>query len=107
VTRWRAPRAKVESFLGLSRRAGALVLGRSACRRAIANGTCHLLVVASEAGASAVSDSGAAPGVPILESGLSKDELGQRLGRSSVAVLGMTDADLARGLLAVAESLPE
>jgi ribosomal protein L7Ae-like RNA K-turn-binding protein len=107
MSRWRAPRAKVDSFLGLSRRAGALVLGRTACRRAVANGTCHLLVVAAGAGASALIESGGGGRVPILESELSKEELGQRLGRSSLAVLGMTDADLARGLLQTAESLPE
>ena len=102
-----APGAKVESFVGLARRSGAIALGRSACRRAAHKGKLRLLVLAKGAGASVVRDSGAAEGVPILQSEMTKEEWGQRLGRSSVAVLGFTDADLSRGLLQVAAPIAE
>lgn len=107
LPRYQAPGAKVESFLGLARRAGALTFGRSACLRAVQAGRCKLLVLAQGAGSSAERDSGGGPKVPVLLSELTKDELGQRLGRASVAVVGMTDVDLARGLLQTATLLAE
>ena len=104
---YQAPGAKVESFLGLARRAGALTFGRTACRRAVLAGRCRLLVIALGAGSSVEKDSGAGSLVPVLMSELTKEELGQRLGRASVAVVGMTDVDLARGLLKTATLLAE
>ena len=104
---YQAPGAKVESFLGLARRAGALTFGRSACRRAVLAGRCRLLVIARGAGSSVEKDSGAGPQVPIVLSELTKEEMGQRLGRASVAVVGMTDLDLARGLLKSATLMTE
>jgi hypothetical protein len=64
-------------------------------------------VVAQSAGASVERDSGAGPQLPVVLSEWSKEEMGQRLGRASVAVVGMTDADLARGLLQAATPLAE
>lgn len=103
----RAPGAKVQSFVGLARRSGSIALGRSACRRAAHQGKLRLLVLAQGAGASVVRDSGAAAGVPVLQSEMDKEEWGRQLGRGSVAVIGLTDADLARGLLQVAEPIAE
>ena len=103
----RVPLSLPESFLGLARRAGALTFGRSACRRAVLAGHCRLLVVARDAGSSVEKDSGAGPQLPVVRSELSKEELGQRLGRSSVAVVGLTDVDLARGLLGTATLVSE
>ena len=102
-----APAAKVQSFVGLARRSGSVALGRSACRRAAHQGKLRLLVLAQGAGASVVRDSGAAEGVPVLQSELDKEQWGQQLGRGSVAVLGITDVDLARGLLQVAQPMTE
>ena len=102
-----APDAKVRSFVGLSRRSGALALGRSSCRRAAHQGKLRLLVLAKGAGASVVRDSGAAESVPVLQSEMTKEQWGQQLGKSSVAVLGFTDADLARGLLQVSQPAAE
>jgi len=97
----------VESFLGLARRAGELTYGRTACRRALQAGRCRLLVVALDAGSSVEKDSGAGPQLPVVMSEWTKEELGQRLGRASVAVVGMTDVDLARGLLGSATLMSE
>ena len=107
MPRYQAPGAKVVSFLGLARRAGTLTFGRTACKRAIEAGRCRLLVVALGAGNSVERDSGAGSKTPVLISEMSKEELGQRLGRASVAVVGMTDVDLARGLLQSATLLAE
>lgn len=97
----------MRSFVGLARRSGAIALGRSSCRRAAHQGKLRLLVLAKGAGGSVLRDSGAAENVPVLQSAMTKEEWGQQLGRSSVAVLGLTDADLARGLLQVAKPITE
>jgi len=89
---------RVLRFVGLALRARRVVLGREACKRAARNGTLHALVVASDAGASAARDTGAGPNVPVVQVQIDKCELGSRVGKTTLAVLGITDPQLAAGL---------
>ena len=75
------------------------VLGRQACRRAAEERRLHLLVVAEDAGASAERDSGVPESVQRLRCGLDKRELGGLAGRMELALLGITDGQLAASLL--------
>lgn len=74
-------------------------MGRSACRRAARRSELRLLVLARDAGASVESDCGAPDGVPRIRLELDKQELGLLVRRSALAVLGITDPDLAAGIL--------
>ena len=85
-------------FVGLALRARHVVLGRDACKRAARNGTLHAVVVAADAGPSAARDAGAGPNVPVVQVQIDKSELGARVGRTALAVLGITDRQLAAGI---------
>jgi ribosomal protein L7Ae-like RNA K-turn-binding protein len=90
---------KVRSFIGLAVRGRNVAVGREACKRAVARGELHALLLATDAGRSAARDCGVGHGVRLLQSGLDKRELGALVGRAEVAALGITDAQLAAGLL--------
>src|SRR5262249_52581399 len=75
-----------------------VAVGREACKRAVARGELHALLLATDAGRSTARDCGAGHGVRLLQSGLDKRELGALVGRAEVAALRITDAQLAVGL---------
>jgi len=84
-------------WLHLARRGGSLAIGHRAVRMALRRGSCHLVVRAGDAGESLRRlDTGR---VPVLEIG-DRVLLGGWLGRGEVAILGLTDRNLAAGALA-------
>jgi ribosomal protein L7Ae-like RNA K-turn-binding protein len=91
---------KLAGMLGLARRAGALAVGRSACKQAALQGRVALLILARDAGPSAGRDAGADAARRTLRCDADKAELGRWVGRSSVAVVAVTDANLAAGIVA-------
>ena len=95
---------KLAGMLGLARRAGTLVVGRSACKRAALQGRVALLILARDAGPSAERDAGATAARRTLRCDADKVELGRWVGRSSVAVVAVTDPNLAAGIVAADES---
>ncbi len=89
---------RLEALLGLALRKRAVVFGRTACRRAAERGRLHLVLVAADAGSSAVRDGGISSNVTSLQVRLDKVELGRMLGRAEIALLGITDPHFAAGL---------
>jgi ribosomal protein L7Ae-like RNA K-turn-binding protein len=83
-------------YLNQARRKRSLELGQEAVRRALAQGRCRLLFLAADAGESLRRMKTGQ--VPVIELG-DRQRLGDWLGREQVAVLGLTDADLAAGIL--------
>jgi hypothetical protein len=77
-------------------------LGRAACKRAARAGQLHALVVAADAGGSAARDAGAGDAVPVVHLRLDRTMLGDLVGRTSLAVIGITDPNLAAGLVRAA-----
>jgi hypothetical protein len=97
---------KVRALVGLALRSRSAALGRQACRRAARDGALHALLLASDAGGSTARDCGAGAGVPLLQAGLDKRQLGALAGRDELAALGITDAQLAAGLARYAPPWP-
>jgi len=89
---------KLRGLLGLAQRGRNIALGRAACRQAVRAGRLHLLLVARDAGASAVRDGTGGGDVASVTVGFDKLELGALVGRTSVAILGILDPHLAAGL---------
>jgi len=88
-------------LLGLGVRAGAVVIGVEATRRALQRGTARCVVVAGDASERArgkVMPLARGRGVPVL-AGPSADVLGQRCGRPAVHAVAVEGAKFAEGLL--------
>lgn len=99
-----ATRKRLHGLLGLALRKRAVAFGRTACRRAARRGDLHLVLVASDAGSSAVRDGAVPSEVESLRVDLDKDALGQLMGRAELALLGITDPHLSAGLLECART---
>jgi len=88
-------------LLGLGLRAGNVIIGVEAVRRALQSGDCRCLVVASDASQRALEKTArlaAANGVPQVP-GPTAQELGAGLGKPPVMVVGVRDAALAEGIV--------
>jgi len=88
-------------LLGLGLRAGSVIVGVEAVRRALQGGECRCLVVATDASQRALEKTvrlATAMGVPRI-SGPAAAELGARLGKPPVMVVGVRDPALADGIL--------
>jgi ribosomal protein L7Ae-like RNA K-turn-binding protein len=93
--------SRLLGLLGLGMRGGNLVIGVDAVRASLQGGACRLVVVASDASPRALEKVvrlAEGRGVPRL-AGPRAEEIGQRLGRPPLMVVGVRDAALARGLL--------
>lgn len=97
-------RRGVRSLLGLGLRQRVVALGRTACRRAGRRGRLHLVLIAADAGDSALRDGAVPPHVACMHLPFGKAELGGVVGRTQLAVLGVTDPHLAAGLLECART---
>jgi ribosomal protein L7Ae-like RNA K-turn-binding protein len=87
-------------LLGLGRRAGGVVIGVDAVRRALQSDQLACVVVASDAGARAMEKVvrlAAGRGVPMVK-GPGADEIGARLGKPPVMAVGIRDRALADGI---------
>jgi ribosomal protein L7Ae-like RNA K-turn-binding protein len=90
---------KLRALVGLALRSRRVAMGRGACRRAAKEGRLKLLLVAADAGATALRDAGSGPGIECLQLRQDKYELGEWVGRSALAILGILDPHVAAGLL--------
>lgn len=91
-------------LLGLGLRGGNLVVGVDGVRQALRAGTCKVVVVAADASPRAVEKAvrlAEGRGVPCLK-GPAALELGERLGRPPVMVVGVRETALARGVIEAA-----
>ena len=100
------PADALRALVGQAQRCRATAIGREACRRAARRGTLHALLLATDAGRSAARDCGWRPPVPLLQSGLDKNALGELVGRTTLAALGITTPALANGLVRIAARVP-
>lgn len=91
-------------LLGLGLRAGSVIIGVEAVRRALQAGDCRCVVVASDASQRALEKTvrlATARGVPRVP-GPTAQELGTGLGKPPVMVVGVRDASLADGIVRLA-----
>jgi ribosomal protein L7Ae-like RNA K-turn-binding protein len=88
----------VLALIGFALRARKAVLGREACKRAAQRGALRVLVVAADAGASAARDCLGHVAVPTVRLAADKRALGALAGRDTLAVLGITEPQLAAGI---------
>ena len=91
-------------LLGLGLRAGTVIIGVEAVRRALQTGECRCLVVALDASQRALEKTARlanARGVPQV-GGPPAHELGARLGKPPVMVVGVRDQALADGIVRLA-----
>ncbi len=94
-------------LLGLGLRSGELVLGVDGVRRELRSGGCHCVVVARDAGPRAeekVLRLARARNVPLI-AGPGARELGDRLGRPPLMVVGVRSRALADGIVRAAGRL--
>ncbi|MCG0238018.1 MAG: L7Ae/L30e/S12e/Gadd45 family ribosomal protein [Firmicutes bacterium] len=85
-------------LLGLCRRAGRLAAGHWAVESALRRGAARLVIVAEDAGASALRRHQSLArdrGIPVYRVG-NREELGRAVGLEPKAVLAVTDGELAR-----------
>ncbi len=92
---------KMRALIGLAMRGRRVALGRAACRQAAGERRLYLVLIASDAGASAERDGAAGRATECLRVALDKQQLGSMVGRDSVAILGILDPHVASGLLAI------
>lgn len=91
-------------LLGLGLRAGHVIIGVEAVRRALQLNECRCLIVASDASQRALEKTvrlATARGVPRI-AGPPAQELGAKLGKPPVMVVGVRDPGLADGALRLA-----
>lgn len=96
----------IRSLLGLALRSRRVAMGRAACKRAARDGRLHLLLLAADAGTTALRDAGHGAGIECLHLRQDKFELGAWVGREAVAVLGILDPHVAAGLLEASRDAP-
>ena len=95
-----AAKRKVLGLVGLGLRGRLAVVGVQMVREAAKRGRLKIALVASDAAQNSldkISPLLAARGVPVIGA-FSGSELGNAAGRESVAVIGVTDAGLAKGI---------
>ncbi len=96
--------SRLLGLLGLGMRGGNLVIGVDAVRAALQARECRLVVVASDASPRALEKVvrlAEGRGIPRV-AGPRAEDIGCRLGRPPLMVVGVRDAALARGLLQAA-----
>jgi ribosomal protein L7Ae-like RNA K-turn-binding protein len=97
LMREKSRRSEALAFLGLARRAGAVVKGTDATRRALRAGEVRLVVLAedgSEKQREKVVPLAVAKGIPWVQLG-TMDELGAALGAGPLAATGVTERQFA------------
>ncbi len=97
---------KVLGLLGLGVRGRLVLVGVDRVREAVKGGGVRVAVLATDASHHSLEKVErllVARGVPVLRMG-SADALGAAVGRSTTAVVGVTDVQLTRGILAAAQA---
>lgn len=94
------PNSELLGLLGLAARARALAIGESACLRGIRSGQVKLVLLATDAGANGskkILDKCSFYHIQVARI-LSRDEIGQAIGRDWRTVVGVTQEQLANRL---------
>ena len=102
-----ARKARMAALVRQARRAGRIVIGVRLNKAAAREGRVAAVLVAEDLAAArrdTLSESWRAQGLPVYR-GWSKDELGELAGRPAVAVLGVSDRNIAAGLAQI-EAVP-
>ena len=97
---------KALRYLGLAVKGSRLIIGAEDCAKALRGRTRGLLIVASDAGANTLRQANtmAAGKCRLIETGYTKQELAQAVGRhGSVALALITDEGLAKAFVAAAQ----
>ena len=92
---------RILSMLGLAHRAGKVQIGAFLTERAIADGSCELIVLAEDAAPNnrkKFSNSAKYERIPLLIYG-TKEMIAQALGRENTVVAGVTDKNFAKGIM--------
>lgn len=92
---------KVLSMIGLAHRAGKVQIGAFLTERAIADGSCELIVLAEDTAQNnhkKFSNSAKYEHIPMLVYG-TKETLAHALGRENTVVAGVTDKNFAKGIM--------
>ncbi|NLM74883.1 MAG: 50S ribosomal protein L7ae [Clostridiaceae bacterium] len=91
---------KIYSFIGLARKAGAVILGEALSVKAVRQGKAHLAIIALDASENTTKKIETAlfnTNIPMARFG-SREELGQILGKPFISVLTVTDKGFAKRL---------
>ena len=91
---------KAAAMLGLAQRAGRIAGGALAAEKAIRGGKAYLVILAEDASANTIkkfSNMAAWNKVP-LQSCLTREELGRRIGKEERSVLAVTDGNFAEAI---------
>lgn len=92
---------KVLSMIGMARRAGAAQTGAFLTERSIREGTCELIILASDTAqnnAKKFVNSSKYYNIPLIEYS-TKAELSHALGKENVVVVGISDKNFAKGIM--------
>ncbi len=92
---------RIQSLLGLARRAGKLVLGDENCLKAVRSGAAQLVILASDASAGTskkYADKCSHYHIPCIQPG-NRSEIGRAIGRAEQVVVAVNDQGFARGIL--------
>lgn len=98
---------KVLSMLGLARRAGQVQIGAFLTERAVQDGICELIVLASDAADNNKKkflNAASYYKVPLIVYG-TKETLAQALGKDNAVAAAVTDKNFARGIIDKIESM--
>jgi ribosomal protein L7Ae-like RNA K-turn-binding protein len=92
---------EIRGLLGLARRAGSLVVGSRETRAGLHRGQVRLMLLAADGSPrdrERLQRLAEEAGTPVRVAG-TREELGRAIGRDPVAVVGVTDRNLAAGML--------
>lgn len=96
---------KLLSLLGFAARARKLIVGSDLTRDGIRHGSVLVAVVASDAAENTrkrITDAGTYYYVDVLLTGIKSGDLGHQIGKSgNTAVIGVTDMNFAKGIMAL------
>lgn len=93
---------KIFGMLGLARRAGKLIYGSDAAVNAVRSGKAKAVILAADASdrtKKLMSNKCASFETPLFEVEAGCEELGKKLGKSGISVLGISDINFAKAII--------
>lgn len=93
---------KIFGMLGLARRAGKLIYGSDAAVNAVRSGKAKAVILAADASdrtKKLMRNKCASFGTPLFEVEAGCEELGKKLGKSGISVLGISDINFAKAII--------
>lgn len=93
---------KIFGMLGLARRAGKLIYGSDAAVNAVRSGKAKAVILAADASGRTkklIRNKCASFETPLFEVEAGCEELGKKLGKSGISVLGISDINFAKAII--------